>query len=105
MRKNGSGWKPNHLKFVFSHWKTNFTSPHGTTLMAFADVKYGCLKMLDGLVSTHPKTVPKRAYGIGPWMTPWKNPRDPQSKETVLPSQSLFILVVLRQLLLLLRQL
>jgi hypothetical protein len=23
-------------------------------LMAFADVKYGCLQMLDGLVSTHP---------------------------------------------------
>jgi hypothetical protein len=22
--------------------------------MAFADVKYGCLQMLDGLVSTHP---------------------------------------------------
>jgi hypothetical protein len=31
-----------------------FLSPHGTTLMAFADVKYGCLWMLDGVVSTHP---------------------------------------------------
>ena len=30
-----------------------FLWPHGTTLMAFADVKYGCLQMLDGLVSTH----------------------------------------------------
>ncbi len=48
-----SGWKPTHLTSVFSPW-TSVTSPHGTTLTAFADVKYGCLQMLDGLVSTHP---------------------------------------------------
>jgi hypothetical protein len=28
--------------------------PHGTMLMAFADVKYACCWILDGLVSTHP---------------------------------------------------
>jgi hypothetical protein len=32
----------------------HFSPPHGTTLMAFADVKYRCLRMLDGLVSSHP---------------------------------------------------
>jgi hypothetical protein len=29
--------------------------PRDTTLTAFADVKYRCLWMLDGFVSTHPK--------------------------------------------------
>ncbi len=48
-----SGWKPMHLTSVFSLW-TSVTSPHGTMLTAFAEVKYGCLQMLDGLVSTHP---------------------------------------------------
>jgi hypothetical protein len=34
-----SGWcKPTHLTSVFSLWTSVFTSPHGTTLMAFADV-------------------------------------------------------------------
>jgi len=33
VRENTSGWKPTHL--------TSVTSPHGTTLMAFADV-CGC---------------------------------------------------------------
>ncbi len=34
--------------------RTSVTSPHGTTLTAFADVKYGCLRVLDRLVSTLP---------------------------------------------------
>ncbi len=49
-----SGWKLTHLTSVFSLQASIFTSPHGTTLTAFADVKYGCLQMLDGMVSTHP---------------------------------------------------
>jgi len=49
-----SGWKPTHLTSAFSQWTSIFTSPHGTMLMAFVDVKYGCLWMLDGSVSTHP---------------------------------------------------
>ena len=48
-----SGWKPTHLTSVFSQ-RTSVTSPHGTTLMVFADVKCRCLQMLDVLVSTHP---------------------------------------------------
>jgi hypothetical protein len=51
-----SGWKPIHLTSVFS-LRTSVTLPHGTTLTAFADVKYGCLRMLDRLVSTHPKFI------------------------------------------------
>ncbi len=35
-----------------------FLSPHGTMLMAFAGVKYRCLQMFDGLVSTHPDLTP-----------------------------------------------
>ncbi len=53
--KNTSGWKPTHLTFVFSLRTSIFTLPRGTRLTAFADVKYKCLQMLDGLVSTHPK--------------------------------------------------
>ncbi len=52
-----SGWKPTYLTSVFSLGTSVFTSPPGTTVTAFADVadvKYGCLRMLDGLVSTHP---------------------------------------------------
>ncbi len=49
----GSGWKPTHLTSVFS-LQTSVTSPHGTTLKAFADVKYRCLRVLDRLVSTLP---------------------------------------------------
>ena len=49
-----SGWKLTHLTSVFSLQASIFTSPHGTTLTAFANVKYGCLQMLDGLVSSHP---------------------------------------------------
>ena len=52
--KTCSGWKPTHLTSVFSLRTSVFSLPHGTTLTAFADVKYGCLQMLDGLVSTHP---------------------------------------------------
>ncbi len=48
-----SGWKPTHLTSKFS-LQTSVTSPHGTTVMAFADVKYVCLQMLDRLVSTNP---------------------------------------------------
>jgi len=47
------GGKPTHLTSIFS-LHTSVTSPHGTMLMAFADVRYGCLRMLDRLVSTHP---------------------------------------------------
>jgi hypothetical protein len=43
-----------HPNFPYGHL---FLLPHGTTLTAFADVKYGCLRMLDGLVSTHPTFV------------------------------------------------
>jgi hypothetical protein len=31
-----------------------FTSPHGTTLMAYADVRTDVAQMLDRLLSTHP---------------------------------------------------
>jgi hypothetical protein len=48
-----SGWGPTHLTSVFS-LQTSVTSPHDTTLTAFAGVKYRCLRMLDGLVSIHP---------------------------------------------------
>jgi len=48
-----SGRKSTHLTSVFS-LRTSITSPQGTTLTAFADVKCKCLRMLDGLASTHP---------------------------------------------------
>ncbi len=47
-----SGWRPTHLTSVFS-LRTSVTSPNGTTLTAFADVKYRSLWMLDRLVYTH----------------------------------------------------
>jgi len=37
---------------------TSVSPPHGTTLTAFADAKYGCCQMLDGLISTHPPHFP-----------------------------------------------
>ncbi len=49
-----SGWKPTHLASIFYLGRTFLSLPHGTTLTSFADVKYGCCRMLDGLVSTHP---------------------------------------------------
>jgi hypothetical protein len=64
-----SGWKSTHLASVFSLRTSVFTSPHGAMLTAFADVKYRCLQMLDGLVPTHPsklKTRPKQLLGFLP---------------------------------------
>ncbi len=63
----GLGWKPTHLTSVFSLRTSVFTSPHDTMLTAFADVadvKYGCLRMLDGLVSTHPYYQNRDCFGI-----------------------------------------
>jgi hypothetical protein len=34
-----SRWKPTHLTSIFSLQTSVFTSPHGTTLTAFADVR------------------------------------------------------------------
>ncbi len=48
-RLTPSGCKPTHLTPIFSP----FLSSYGTTLTAFGDIIYGCLRMLDGLVSTH----------------------------------------------------
>jgi hypothetical protein len=48
-----SGWKPTHLTSLFSLQTSIFTSPHGTMLTAFADVKNRCLRMLDE-VGFHP---------------------------------------------------
>ncbi len=62
-QKKCSGWKPNPLTSVFSLRTSIFTSPHGTMLTALADVKYICLRMLDRLVSTHPK----KCFILQPW--------------------------------------
>jgi len=60
------GWNPTHLTSVFSLW-TSVALPHGTMLTAFADVKYRCLQMLDGLVSTHPDKI---------WLKKTRKPRE-----------------------------
>jgi hypothetical protein len=50
-----SGWKPTNLTSVFT-LRTSVFSPLGTTLKAIdMDVKYRCLQMLHGLISSHPK--------------------------------------------------
>jgi len=59
----GSGWKPTHLTSAFSLW-TSVASPHGTALMAFADIKCKCLRVLDRLVSTHPFLELERCWVI-----------------------------------------
>jgi len=47
-------WVETNQSTICISLQTSVTSPHGTILTAFVDVKYGCLQMLDGLVSTHP---------------------------------------------------
>jgi hypothetical protein len=69
------GWKPTHLASIFS-LRMSVTLPHGTMLMAFADVKYGCLLMLvDRLVSTHPCSWPYYNFELMPndqvYAMPW----------------------------------
>ncbi len=48
---------------------TSVFSPRGTTLTAFCRCWYGCSRMLDGLVSSHPKKLApggrKRLYDMG----------------------------------------
>ncbi len=61
--KNSSGWKPTNLTpyLPYGHLfiATSWYYTDGNT-----DVKYGCLRMLDWLVSTHPKNC---SLGIMSW--------------------------------------
>ncbi len=47
-------WETNQSNFRIYPTNIHLLPPHGTTLTAFADVKYGCSRILHGLVSSHP---------------------------------------------------
>ncbi len=51
-----SGWKTTLLTSVFFILASVFL-PHGTMLTGFCGCRYRCSRMLDGLVSSHPKTL------------------------------------------------
>jgi hypothetical protein len=49
-----SGWKPTNLTFVFTLRTSVFLASWYYAEGLDTDVKYGCSRLLDGLVSSHP---------------------------------------------------
>jgi len=52
-----SGWKPTNLTSVFTLRTSVFLASWYYAEGIDTDVKYGCLWMLDGLVSSHPNSL------------------------------------------------